>query len=281
MSSEQSVTVKDLQIVLFNILKDFDSICKENDIQYSLAAGTLLGAVRHKGFIPWDDDIDLFLSRDNYDKLLKLDNSVFQNRGYTLQKAFSKSWASTYSKLCKNNTTYIENYQYKNKDQHHGIFIDLMPIDHLSDKHIMQLTQWYCYRLLTAKTLYKRGYTTDSKKKKLTMLLSQLLPSKPMIAICTNRKGIHSTLVHSFFGGARTMKKNIFPKNLVDGYQTLEFENVFFPVFTGYHDILTIQYGDYMKLPPENERVAALHAQAIDLNRSWSDMEIQTFLDNQ
>lgn len=81
-----SNTVKDLQRVLFDMLVQIDEICKENGVRYSLSSGTVLGAVRHKGFIPWDDDLDLMFMRDEYEKFLKIPQEEFSSRGLTLQK---------------------------------------------------------------------------------------------------------------------------------------------------------------------------------------------------
>ncbi|MBP5237018.1 MAG: LicD family protein [Clostridia bacterium] len=269
------ITVKELQHELFGILMDFDRLCSEFGIQYSLGAGTLLGAVRHKGFIPWDDDIDLYLTRDNYNRLMSLGDDVFEKRGYYLQRSFSKDWTFGYAKLRKNNTTYIEYYQHKNRGMHQGVFIDLIPIDNLSDNRMYRKMQWYAYRILAAKSLGQRGYNTDSAPKKAAMAVSQLAPSFLLRKICIDEKDSGSGYVHSFFCAAHRPERNSYPRQWFERYERLPFEGAMLPVVSNYADVLTTQYGDYLKLPPEEERVAALHAIVIDLNRAWSDEEIE------
>lgn len=268
------ITVRDLQNALLGVLEDFDCLCNDYNLQYSLAAGTLLGAVRHKGFIPWDDDMDLFMPRESFDKLMCIDDADLTKRGYTLQRPFTRTWPSGYGKICKNNTTYIENYQYKNKDQHHGIFVDIIPVDNLSDNIFLQKLQWVSYRIITAKALANRGYSTKSFGKKIAMALAKGLPSNALNKIVINSKEKTSKKVHCFFGVAHYFERNVFPREIFEHYVRIEFEGEKFPVMEKYRDVLTTQYGDYMKLPPENERIAALHAVAIDLTRSWSDEEI-------
>ena len=269
------VTVRELQLALLDVLKDTDILCREYNLCYSLGAGTLLGAVRHKGFIPWDDDIDIFMPRDSFDRLMQLDDEVFSQRGYTLQRPFTRAWPSGYGKICKNNTTYIENYRSKNKDQHHGIFVDIFPIDNLSDQPAVQKLQWAAYRVFTAKALANRGYSTKSPWKKVAMALVKGLPTTALQEIVIARNQQTSKMVHCFFGVAYVFEESIFPREIFEHYQKLEFEGFEFPVVENYNEALTILYGDYMKLPPEEERIAALHAVAVDLTRAWSDEEIE------
>ena len=128
-----SNTVKDLQCVLFDMLVQIDEICKENGVRYSLSSGTVLGAVRHKGFIPWDDDLDLMLMRDEYEKFLRIPQEAFSSRGLTLQKEYDTTWPLTFSKVRKNNTTYIERRLDVLEGAHLGVYIDIFPVDNLSD----------------------------------------------------------------------------------------------------------------------------------------------------
>lgn len=140
-----SNTVKDLQRVLFEMLVQIDEICKENGVQYSLSSGTVLGAVRHKGFIPWDDDLDLMFMRDEYEKFLNLPKEEFASRGLTLQKEYDKIWPLTFSKVRKDNTTYIEHGPDIIEGAHLGVYIDIFPVDNLSNNALHADMQWHVF----------------------------------------------------------------------------------------------------------------------------------------
>lgn len=262
-------TVKDLQRVLFEILVQIDEVCKENGICYSLSSGTVLGAVRHKGFIPWDDDLDLMFMRDEYERFLKIPQEEFSSRGLTLQKEYDKTWPLTFSKVRKNNTTYIERSVDVLEGTHLGVYIDIFPVDNLSDNAVYAAMQWHVFHLLAAKCLGKRGYKTNLWKKKFAMAISRFLPVEPMLTFVKNEKETNTKNVHAFLGAAVVREKTIYPRNLFESYTEIDFEGRNFSVISGYKEYLEITYGDYMKLPSEEERKTALHAEVVDLNTSY------------
>lgn len=109
-----AVQVKELtahQKLLLEMLKDFDSVCKKHHISYQLFAGTALGAVRHHGFIPWDDDVDVILMRSEYERLFNEASGDFDSEIYYVQQEHSPHWPMPFSKLRRNNTTCIEKYR--------------------------------------------------------------------------------------------------------------------------------------------------------------------------
>ncbi len=264
-----ATSIRELQMALLEMLKDINQICKKYSIKYSLACGTALGAVRHGGFIPWDDDLDIMFQREEYDRFIGIAERELKDKGYTLQKEFSRKWPMPYSKVRKDNTAYIEDYTAKIDDIHQGIFIDLFPIDNLSDNSFKAAVQWKIYHILLAKELQKRGYKTTSLSKKVIMNLSAIAPEKPMRKVCMNKAEYNSKFVHCFLGGAVIREHNIFPRSFFDFYTEVQFEGEIFPIISNYDAYLKICYGDYMRLPCEEERVARMHAKVIDLDRSY------------
>lgn len=112
------------QAVLLELLRELDRVCTAHNIPYVLFAGTALGAARHRGFIPWDDDLDVALLRPDYERLLALDDGCWGEK-YFLQREFSPHWPLHFSKLRKNGTTCLEKYRPKDERSHRGIYIDV------------------------------------------------------------------------------------------------------------------------------------------------------------
>lgn len=256
------------QWAMLSLLIEFDRICRACDIRYSLFAGTLLGAVRHEGFIPWDDDADVIMMRSDYERfLLEAEEHLDKERFY-LQKEFDTHWPMFYTKLRLNRTTFLEKYHPKDKKMHEGVFIDIFPCDNVMfDKG--KLIQFAASKVVIAKSLYKRGYVTTSKAKKVFMQCCRLVPLKPMLAICKAKKCRNSRYVHVFLGGASSIAKSVFEREWVQSVEEKLFEKHSFFCFSNYDALLRTMYGEYMILPPESERRIKEHAFLLDLEHSY------------
>lgn len=260
--------LKKHQQVLFELLTVFDGICRKHDIPYQLFAGTALGAVRESGFIPWDDDLDVIMLREDYERFLKAAPSALGEK-YFLQKEFSEHWPMFFSKLRKNGTACIERYVPKDELTHQGIYIDIFPCDNLSDCAIYRKLQFGLSKLVIAFSLGKRGYRTDSVMKKLVIGLSGLFPQRLLRRIVQNKKHADTKFVHCFFGAASGYGKSVFPREYLEKSIPLPFEGGAFPVSAHYDGLLTILYGDYMTPTPEAERNIKVHAEIVDTENSY------------
>ncbi len=256
------------QLALVQMLHELDGICKKHGISYMLFAGTALGAVRHGGFIPWDDDLDVIMLRSDYDRFLAAAGEELGPE-YFLQKEFSEHWPMFFSKLRKNNTACMERYIPKDPKTHQGIYIDIFPCDNLAEKNWQRKLQFYASKVVIAKSLSRRGYLTDSRKKRVFMALCRLIPGKPMLSLARRRSDGKSAWVHCFFGAASRYEKSIFPRAWIAQRKELPFEDGVFPVSEYYDGLLRVLYGDYLTPTPEAQRGCKVHAEILDLECSY------------
>ena len=256
------------QNALLVILQEFDRVCRALDIPYVLFAGTMLGAVRHGGFIPWDDDLDVMMLREDYTRFLQEADQVLDREKFFLQKEFSEHWPMFFSKLRMNGTACLEKYHPKDPEIHQGIYIDLFPCDVAFDSALGRKLQFYASKVVIAKALDRRGYETDSRKKKLFIALCRMLPMKPFLTL-TRGLTRHSGVVHSFLGGASDYSRNVYPRRYFEARTEAVFEGRPYPISAHYHELLTTLYGDYMQIPPPEQRLCKQHAILVDTEHSY------------
>ena len=128
-----SKTLKKLHDVELEILQEIIRICKKYDIKYYLAGGTLLGAVRHKGFIPWDDDLDIGMLREDYDKFMKYGIKEIDDKYFIHCDKTDPNYWLPFIKVRKNSTTFVEELLNKKEVLHNGIFVDIFPMDNCNN----------------------------------------------------------------------------------------------------------------------------------------------------
>ncbi len=258
------------QNMLLSMLKDLDAVCRRNRIPYMLFAGTALGAVRHQGFIPWDDDVDVILLRKDYDRLLDAAERELDSGTYFVQREFSEHWPMQFSKLRRRGTACLEKYHPRDPAMHQGVYVDIFPCDNLSDHAPVGWLQFAASKAVIAKSLYARGYETDSLLKKVFMQLCRVLPLEPLRRCCVRREDTGSRMVHTFFACGSRYEKNVFPRAWFEHTVPVRFEDAEFPVSAAYDALLTRLYGDYSTLPPPEERRCKEHAAILDLHRSYT-----------
>ena len=164
-TTEQKRELSPHQALLLEMLKDFDAACRKHAIRYQLFAGTALGAVRHKGFIPWDDDLDVILLRSEYDRFFEEAAPELDPERYYVQREGGPHWPMQFSKLRRNNTACMEKYHPKDPCIHQGVYIDIFPCDNLSDAPAMRQLQFAAAKVVIATGASPRELGLPEEKK--------------------------------------------------------------------------------------------------------------------
>lgn len=245
-----------------NILKAFDNFAKKNDLNYCLAYGTLLGSIRHKGFIPWDDDIDIFMLRKDYDRLLKLmeknNNVIAENIRFESYE--TSNYYYPFAKVCDSRTITI----CPNTPYNESLWIDIFPLDNVSEKSKINFLKIKIYQkmIISKLTVKYNGWVPYYKHiiKKIIKFLSFPIPIRYFTKkiIKTAKKDnydITSKMVGDICWGSIDGSSVRIPSAYFEKFTDGIFENYNFPIISQYHEYLTLQYGDYMKLPPEDKRI--------------------------
>lgn len=258
--------LEDLHVTLYSILSDIDITCQKHEIQYSLAFGSVLGAVRHNGIIPWDDDLDVLMMRDQYELFLEIADKEFNNDKYTFQRELSDNWRMPFSKIRLNGTTFIET-DFEAPSVNQGVFIDIFPIDNLSDNHTIRNIQFAFSRLLLRKCMIMRGAPASNNLFSLNTI-SKILPVS-FLSKMSKSNNSSSQKVHCYYLGNLSRDKTDYPRRCFDSFVAHEFGPLNNPIPAGWDEYLQILYGDYMTPPPEEKRFTSVHAKVFDLNKSY------------
>lgn len=270
-------TLKKLQQVQIEILNVIDTVCRQNGLRYSLYAGTLLGAVRHKGFIPWDDDLDVCMPREDYEKFIQVWSNS-NTDGYVLQnKRNTPSFSQSFTKIRKDRTCFLQSDAERGQ-YHTGIFVDVFPIDRIPNgKFKRMLYKWNCMRY----QLYTREFVPPKENGIIRLASKILLGLTPAVKrldirikleekISLYNKDLQLDII--FVETMSTIKK-IMPASLLDEFVWLQFENREYMCFKMWNEYLTLKYGNYMQLPPKEERVWKHHPIMIDFEHNYEELE--------
>lgn len=252
-------TLRKLQLVELEILDKFVRICEDHGLTYFLAYGTLLGAIRHHGFIPWDDDVDVGMPREDYEKFIAICRNK-QPEGYFLQESrtYIKYW-HIYAKFRRDNTQKIETDPppvYPN--EHHGINIDIFPYDIASSNHLFLKIQEFVLEKIRFLLFEKRGYRSNGPKFHffLKQLIAKIISFNVLhgfaYAIMTFNSGESGNITS--WGSTEGYKKETFPRNVILPTTKTDFEGKQFAIPHDSHFYLKQIYGDYMQPPPATER---------------------------
>lgn len=257
-----------LKKVELNILKAFIDICTRLNLRYYVLGGTMLGAVRHQGFIPWDDDIDVGMPRQDYEILLDKGQALLPDGLFLQTHVTDPDYPANFAKIRDSRTTFVE-ASLKNCAIDHGIYIDVFPLDFYPDNGIQAFER---KKLLLSLRLTDAFSTTGMKAKtKLVRCVSRVL--YPSIKGAVKKR---EELFRSVTQGEKIAnhcgawgKKEIVPAHWYGQGTDLTFEGLTVKAPDDYHSWLTQVYGDYMQLPPEDKRIPHHYVEAFDLNNPY------------
>ena len=265
---EPSVLLREVHAVQLELLKELKRVCETHHLQYMAIHGTLLGAVRHHGFIPWDHDVDIAMSREDYDQLLQLEKEQF-SPGFFLQTPLNDygCFYGGYSKLRRDGKTAIDpqNRKKPSNTYHAGVWIDIFPLDACPEKKTerekLQKRLRFLQQIVYAKTYTPEQFVPEGvpgHAVSLYYLLAKCTRRRLLVRrideICRSRKETSLQGILACYYGSRD-NKNVWPSGAVQDTIKMPFEDIDIPVPVGWDEILRTRYGDnYMRLPSREKR---------------------------
>ena len=253
---------RELQLIEVETLERVATFCEERGIRYSLGYGTLLGAIREKGFIPWDDDIDVLMPRPDYERFCKEFSAEDLSLHYIKN---DKNYWIWFAKVFDDRTLALEG---RTETHETSLFVDIFPLDGFPDAKTVQRIALKFNRLIKYHYFRSRSLTwimTHTRKRafyKMAMVQVAKLVLKLVFYVFPKRyfaKAITKTFSHYNYDVANVFwllgMRNAMPRSCVDSFVDVEFEGRKYKAIAGWDTYLSIRYGDYMTPPPEEERV--------------------------
>ena len=266
--------LRELQLAELEGLKFFDDFCRENGLTYYMCGGCLIGSVRTKSFVPWDDDIDVLMPRPDYEQFLKLYKEKNPSERFVLLDGSKETtYGNIFAVLMDTDHTLVKEYQ-QDMDMPHGIPLDIFPIDGLANGKISRMMQ-YVWTMVYS--LFRSGIVPKNQGGLLSF------GSKILLGIFRGKGARYkiwkfaekrmsrysfetSENVAELCAGFYFMKK-VYPRSIYDGITEVEFEGRKYLAMKNYDEYLKIPFGNYRELPPEEERVAHHDIIRLELNK--------------
>lgn len=265
---EQNKTIDQLHDHLLVIMKEIHSICVAHNIQYSLAGGSLIGALRHNGFIPWDDDMDIMMP---YEEFVKFTDIICTIDHPWLEGSIvgrTKDCYRTILKVCDKRTTLIQS----TNSQPKGVFIDVFPYVYSGNTRIGSMFEYYMHHLFIAPMVRKVNVYKDKNqiKEYLLTIIGKAVPTKVWLYLINSQYDRLKKKKTKYSSDLDGTLNGIILSEYFEGVELRQFETEMFFCLKRAHDYLTSDFGDYMQLPPVEKRIPQ-HIFYLNLNLPYSE----------
>jgi len=253
-------SLRSLQMVQLETFHEFARVCEHLNLRYMLFSGTLLGAVRHKGFIPWDDDIDVIMFRKDFDRFCREAPKELRGNYFLQTLVTEREFPNVHAKVRDSNTTFIEECNVHRK-MNHGVAIDIFPMDGVPNNPFIRRVGWTLISVIGRLALLKLTCTGEfTLRMRIFKGVSHMIPLSgrtmsliysrlcSLVDIDKVNNVAFSTWPHD------RLTRIVYPKEWFFDPVMLEFEGEMQPAPRAHHKVLTQLYRDYMKMPPIGER---------------------------
>ncbi len=270
--SQQSV--RTVQLKILEIMKFIDKLCREHGIVYYIMGGTALGAVRHGGFIPWDDDLDIFMTPDQYERFKVIFNKS-NSTEFVIQEWRTDKKHLEYAKVRMNGTTFIEEHFKDRKDMHHGIYVDIMILHKVPENLLIQKLVYFESKFVTLYGLSQRNWVPKTKVQHLILKSLKIIPCKLLTRISYSHIYRYDNCLkdykYCYWITPAKFRNGLFDKTFFEKPVDINFEGTKLLGSEKIKEYLEYRYGDYMKLPTEEQRKAAVHAYIFDTEKNYTE----------
>lgn len=266
--------VRHVQKKILEIMKYIDSLCRANGIAYYIMGGTALGAVRHGGFIPWDDDLDIFMTPDQYARFKR----IFQEENsqlFVLQEWRTDKKYLEYAKVRMNGTTFIEENYKDWTDMHHGIYVDIMILHKVPENRLIQRLVYLESKFVTLYGLSQRNWKPKTKVQAMILRSLKLLPCRLMARMAYahiyHYDGRQKNYRYCYWITPAKFRNGLFDAGFFEKPVDIPFEDTMLLGSEKIREYLEYRYGDYMRLPSKEAQRTAVHAFVYDTEKDYTE----------
>lgn len=277
MVKDNSFGIAPLQDKMLDILKHFISTCEQSGLRYSACGGTCIGALRHQGFIPWDDDLDVFMPRPDYEKLWQIYDNSKEPKFKLCRTTSEKNYHHRVMQMVDVDTTFI-NRRSQNEDIEHGVYIDIIPLDACPSSPLKRASQIINSVLFSVYNIQNLPEFNGGRIMRTAVGLLLKLVKDPKKRVRVWQKAEKKMLKCDWNSGVKIVELTTNFKALIHPYpqewfsdwkRKEHFEDIEIVVANGAESYLTQFFGDYMQLPPVEDRHPRHNTVLIDLENSY------------